>query len=301
MPASAAEGVEIQRPQRVARTVKVAHAAEDIAPIAAPVSRSSSLAPADTTLARPSADEPEQVDPPREWKHSGFVIDAKVGMLGCLRSICAGSNGHAADPGVRLGGFVGGNIGGVLELGVQGAWGRLRPDVAPGKNALDLYGIDAAAVQEAMDEHTGGMAAENGLDLGLLEVEKAQLQSIQAGLGLRIHFVRRGRVDAYVGSGIGYESFRADYQTPTGDTRLTFHGLGVPAQAGLSVYLTKRLALGADFEYRWTHFGVGQLQHPEQEAVLPLSILDRYGHGANEIGKQLPHFWTAGVTARLRL
>jgi hypothetical protein len=231
-------------------------------------------------------------------------MDAKFGMLGCLRTICSGTQGHGADPGVRVGGFLGGNVGGVLEVGVQGAWGRLRPDVGPDRNVLDLYGIDTAALQHEIDQQTGGMAEQlglEGLDLGQLAVHDAKLQSIQAGLGLRLHVVPRGRFDAYVGSGIGYELFRADYTTPSGPVRIDFHGLGVPVQGGLSVFLTRRLALGADFEYRWTHFGVGNLQHPARDVAVPLSVLADRGYGADRIGDQLPRFWTAGVTARLRV
>ncbi len=303
--ARAADGLEIQRPQKVARTVTTsaptapvtaaAGGAAVAAAVAAPESASSGVAPEEASVSR----EADVVDAqsPREWKHSGFVLDAKVGMLGCMRTICA--SGHGADPGLRVGGFLGGNVGGILEVGVQGAWGRLRPNVGAGTNVLDLYGVDTAAVQAAVNAGTAGLAED--LDTSLLSVQGAELESIQAGFGLRVHFVPRGRFDLYAGSGVGYELFRTKYDTPGGEALLDFHGLGIPVQGGLSVFLTKRLALGADFEYRWTHFGLGTLQHPAQDVALPLSALERAGFGAENIGSQLPRFWTAGVTARLRV
>jgi opacity protein-like surface antigen len=164
---------------------------------------------------------------------------------------------------------------------------------------LDLYGIDSAALQERIDREDAGMADE--LDLGQLAVREARLQSVSAGVGLRLHFVPRGRFDAWVGSGVGYELFRADYRTLAGDVRVDFHGIGLPAQGGLSVFLTRRFAVGADFEYRWTHFGVGRLQHAAGDVTLPLSVIAEQGPGGADVSAQLPSFWTAGVTARLRV
>lgn len=308
----AAVGPELQRPTHVARTVngetsppsRTPPSASPSTPPSASPSTSPGAAPADATVATRPVDLEDGPQTPRDWKHSGFILDGKIGMLGCLRSICSGAGGHAADPGVRVGGFLGGNVGGILEVGVQGAWGRLRADVSPDRNVLDLYGIDTAALQREIDQHAGGMADALGLDaldLDELAVRDAKLQSVQAGVGLRLHFVPRGRVDAWVGSGIGYELFRADYRTPSGDVRVDFHGLGVPAQAGLNVFLTRRLAIGADFEYRWTHFGVGNLQHPARDVAVPLSLLAERGYGAQNIDQRLPRFWTAGLSARLRV
>lgn len=42
------------------------------------------------------------------------------------------------------------------------------------------------------------------LNLDALVLERARLDTAQAGLNARVHFVRRGVVDPYIGAGMGY-------------------------------------------------------------------------------------------------
>jgi hypothetical protein len=292
---STAHGTEptIQRPSWPQRTVT-----RSPAPGRPPEAGGAVESPASSSAPTLARDVEDPVDGPRTWKHSGFVLDAEAGLLGCLGGVCQGSGGHATQAGPRVGGFLGGNVGGVLEIGLQGAWGRVSPQPAADATVLDLYGIDPAGIQPALQA-----AADAGVpvDLSLLRVNEARMSSVQAGLGLRVHFVRRGRIDPWVGSGIGYELTRARYRTPLGDAELDFHGLGVPMQGGLQVFLTRHLAVGADFEYRWTRFAAGRVEVPGLEAAFAVSALEREGHGAEGLGDRLPRFWTAGVSARVLL
>ena len=134
-----------------------------------------------------------------KFEHRGFTFDGRLGTQGCTRSLCSSSR-HDASPGVRLDGFLGGNIRGFVDLGFAGGWGTFANKVEPGTNALSLYGVNPWLLSAA--------AARLGMPLpypvNSLAVEDAQLRTARVGPLLRIHFVPRGRPIAYVGTGIGY-------------------------------------------------------------------------------------------------
>ena len=213
--------------------------------------------------------------------------------MGCTRSICSGSSGHNAGAGARFDAFIGGNIAGIFELGVAGGYGSMRPKVAEGTNALALYGLDVPDIPpELLD----------GFDLNTLNVNRARLDDLRVGPALRVHFVRKGRMQAFAGTGFGYHRFRGRYGTPSGDASLSFHGIDVPFQAGLGVYLSKRLSVGVRFDYIWTYFAAVSVKHPQANMVAPLGLLDQQLEARNEsLTGTLPQFWTTSLGLRLTL
>lgn len=230
--------------------------------------------------------------------HSGTVIDFRIGTLGCRGGFCDAGR-HDTKPGLRLDGFIGRNIRGWVEIGFGGGWGTIRPQITPGTNALLLYGLDPNVLSAALLAQSAGL---HSIDLAGLAVNEAELRSMQAGPSLRVHFIPRGRVDAFVGSGVGYNLLRARYQTAIGTAGFDFHGIEVPVQANLSVYVHRNIAMGVQFDYMWTWYGLGVLNHPQQRLPLPVAALDSVGAqvGADFSG-DLPQFWTLGFALRGRL
>jgi hypothetical protein len=228
--------------------------------------------------------------------HRGFIMEAKIGAVGCTRSICRGGSAHDASPGLRVDGFLGGNFGGFFEFGLQGGWGKPRPSVTDGQNALSLYGIDPSELELALADVDGGL----NIDLDALRVRDAQTTTAQIGPGFRIHFVPRGRAIAFVGSGISYNLFRARYSTDSGNARLDFHGFAVPIQGGAGVHLSKNVALGVEFNYLWTRYSLLVLNHPDEHTIAPVKTIESAAAegGGSNLRRELPQFWT--VTAALR-
>lgn len=228
-----------------------------------------------------------------EFKHKGFVAEVQGGAMGCTGSICAGSNGHNASAGARFDAFVGGNIAGLFELGVSGGYGTMTPKVSAGTNALALYGLELPDIPPELL---------NGFDLNTLNIDSARLDDLRVGPALRVHFVRKGRMQAYVGSGFGYHRFRGRYGTPSGDASLSFHGIDIPVEAGLGVYLSKRLSVGVRFDYIWTHYAAVSVKHPQANMVAPLGYLDQQLEARNQsLMGNLPQFWTTSLGLRLTL
>lgn len=241
----------------------------------------------------------EQPDQKTKIPHKGFVAEARAGALGCFGSVCG--DGHRMDPGVQVGGFLGGNIRGFVELGVQGGWGKLRPNIPEGRDVLSLYGIDGRALEDEIQAQMD-LPTEVDLNLAALNVQSAQSSAAHGGLALRFHIVPRGRVAAYLGSGVNYQLFRSQYDTPLGPTKMDFHGLSVPVQVGLGVYLHRRIAITGEFDYLWTKFLVAKLDHPMQQLVAPISALESASDAVDaDFGKSLPAFWTATVALRITL
>ena len=270
------------------------------APTSAP-SRSTS-APAPAPRASALAAEPvlrkESKRTPKQYRHNGFVIDGRLGTLGCVRTLC-GSDRHDARPGVRLDGFLGGNIKGWVDLGVSGGWGTMTPRVDEGTNVLTLYGLDPYRLQQALDL-LGGQAL--GIDLGALAVTDAKLRAAQFGPLVRVHFIPRGRFTAYVGTGAQYNLFRAKYDTLGGNVRLDFHGIAVPIQAGFGVHVLENLAVGVQFDYLWSWYGLATVDHPSRKFTLPVRVLESAAQMQQvDLRRQLPHFWTFGFALRARL
>ncbi|MCX4247601.1 hypothetical protein [Paraliomyxa miuraensis] len=234
---------------------------------------------------------------PRSIEHRGVVADVRVGMLGCRGAFCR--QGHDARPGARVGGFLGGNVRGWFEAGIGGGWGTLSSNVTPGTNALLLYGLDPAVLQQALWAQAAGLLQ---VDLAGLAVQENELRAAQLGPSFRVHFVPRGRIGAFVGSGVGYNLLRTRYQTAVGLVGLDFHGIEVPVEANLSVYLMEHLAVGLQFDYMWTWYGVAVLDHPQQRVALPMGVLQAAGEQQGvDLRGQLPQLWTLGLAVRGRL
>ena len=223
------------------------------------------------------------------------VPAADVGVLGCSKALCKSSKSHAADPGLHVGGFLGSNLGGFVELGIAGGWGELQPHVQYGSNMLALYGINAQAAETP--------AAALGFNVSELSVHAVSMKAIQAGPRLRLHVVPRGRLAVYAGGGFAYSLMRNDYTTAGGPVRLDFHGFTVPIHGGFDVYVVKRLSFGLRYDYLWTYHAAMVATHPQQTAALPLSVLDGLmaEAGATGMSAVLPHFWTATANLKLTL
>ncbi|MBL8970389.1 MAG: hypothetical protein JNK56_07410, partial [Myxococcales bacterium] len=270
-----------------------------IAPAPAPTPADSASPPPGP--AAPASDDPPPRNDPKRWRHGGFILDLQLGTGGCTRRYCGGNAGHDAAPGVRLGGFVGGNIFGIIEVGISAGWNTLRPRGVAGQNALTLYGLDPAQVQVAIAEAMGVPAL--AVDLSTLTVQSASSRAFDIGPSLRVHFIRKGRGIAYVGADIHYQLWRNRYSTASGDLRLDFHGVSAPLRAGGGVYVHRNLAVIGEFSYVPTVFVVGGIRHPMLSAVAPLQALE--GQAA-EVGSRgslksgLPHFWNLSINLRLR-
>ncbi len=236
-------------------------------------------------------------DPKDRYPHRGLVADLRVGTLGCIGPLCR--TGHDVSPGARLGGFIGGNVRGWFELGLGGGWGTMATNITPGTNALVLYGLDPGRLQQALAAQAAGLV---NIDFAGLAVQEGRLRAAQLGPSMRIHVRPRGRIGAFVGSGVGYNVLRARYETAAGDVGLDFHGIEVPVEANLSVYLHEHVAVGLQFDYMWTWYGVAVLDHPQQRVALPMGVLQAAGEQQGvDLRGQLPQFWTLGLAVRGRL
>lgn len=232
----------------------------------------------------------------RNFSHQGFTFDFRIGSMGCVKSMCSR---HDVRPGVRLDGFVGGNIRGWLDLGISGGWGALSSNPTKGANVLALYGLDPYLMQQALGV-LGGQAL--GIDLTSLAVQSAKLRTAQVGPMLRVHFIPRGRYAAWVGTGAQYNLLRAGYDTAAGAARLDFHGLAVPLEAGFAVFVLRNLAVGAQFDYAFTWYPLANIEKGDQSFTIPTRLLDQAARMQQSTFKsQLPQFWTVALTLRARL
>lgn len=232
----------------------------------------------------------------RKFPHRGTTFDLRLGTQGCVKRICSQER-HAAVPGFRIDGFLGGNIGGFVELGFSGGWGTLGNRIDEGTNALSLYGIDVPALERSLAS-LGGIVS---VDLDSLNVQDASLRTARVGPLIRVHFIPRGRFLAYVGSGVGYSLFRAKYQTNTDRFRIDFHGMDVPIEGGFAYQPIKNLAVGIEFNYLWARYFLANLNHPDQRAPIPVNILDQtLLSDEDRLSKTLPQLWTLSATVRAR-
>jgi hypothetical protein len=229
-----------------------------------------------------------------DYEHRGFVLTADLGAMGCTKSVCARGGGLDSAPGVRVGGFLGGNIAGIVELGVAGAWGKVTPSGVAGRSLLDVYGIEAA--QASM------MAEQLDFDLSSLIIDSAESANGRGGIALRVHFIPKGRVTAYVGSGVGYSLYRTRFATQLGGVRLDFHGIDVPIQGGVAFYVHPKIALAGQFDYMWTHYVAVYGETPTQQAAAPMGpVDDQLEEMGDALSGKLPHFWTATIGLRVTL
>lgn len=241
--------------------------------------------------------EPPTSNDPKEFRHNGFALDFRIGTQGCVRQVCSRSSRHRARPGVRLDGFLGGNIRGWVDLGFSGGWGTLGSRVEGGTNALNLYGIDTAQLEQA----AAALGSAFPLDLDTLAVVDSTLTTARFGPALRVHFIPKGRFDVWVGSGFGYSLFRARYATRNGDLKLDFHGIDVPIEAGFGVFVHKNIAVGVSFNYLWSRYLIAHFEHPDYAGAVPIGVLtDATLPGSDEVLRQLPHLWTVQAGVRFR-
>ena len=259
--------------------------------------------PADTKPTPPPADadaeKKSRRDEVRRWRHAGFIIDLQAGFGGCTRAHCRSAEGHHAAPGARLGAFVGGNIFGIIEVGLAVGWNTLRPRDVAGRNALELYGLDPNKVATVIAEEMGVPAL--AVDLSSLTVASATSRAFDLGPSLRVHFIRKGRGIAYVGADIHYQLWRNRYKTAGGDVRLDFHGVSAPLRAGGGAYIHRNIAIVGEFNYVIAYFVAAGIHHPMLDAAAPLRGLEgQASQVATGLTKGMPHFWNLMINLRLR-
>lgn len=236
-------------------------------------------------------------DKKQRFRHGGFILDAKVGGGGCMRTTCQGTAGHHAAPGLHLGGFLGFNLFGLIELGLEGGWSGLRPRDVAGRNALALYGLDPAQLQQAiLADQTLPFPV---LDFSSFNVTSAKSRAFDIGPSLRIHLIRKGRGLLFVGAGVHYQLWRNDYVTQGGNLRVDSHGASLPLRVGAGVFLTRNIALMGEVAYAPAIFGGMSFRLGDDRGVVPLKILEDTT-GIN-VSKNLPHFWSFALTLRFRL
>ncbi len=228
--------------------------------------------------------------------HRGFTIDARVGAAGCLRSMCTSS--HNASPGVRVDGFLGGNIRGFVDLGIAGGWGNYGASVADNENLLRLYGIEPGQLQAAAT----AMGSPLGFNPFALQVQSARLRTARVGPSLRIHVLPRGRGIAYFGAGVGYSTFLADYGTSVGNVSMRFHGIDVPLQVGGGVQISKHIAAVVQFDYTFNNYPIARFDHPQESLTLPVAFLDSAARESSgtTVSDTLPRSWSVSTGLRAR-
>lgn len=326
---AAENSAPIQRPTRVAAQTGVSEAAAptptpqpEPPPQPTPAAEAQSAQPAQgefTSSPAPPSPPPAAVPPPNATRsssgggalhashepeagkdeklpHRGFTVDARIGAAGCVRSLCTSS--HNASPGLRVDGFLGGNIRGFVDLGIAGGWGSYSASVEQNSNLLRLYGIEPGQLQAAAT----AMGSPLGFNPFALQVQSAKLRTAQVGPALRVHLIPRGRGIAYLGAGVGYSTFLADYDTAVGDVSMRFHGIDVPLQAGGGVQITKHLAAVVQFDYTFNNYPVARFEHPQESLTLPVAFLDSAARESTgtSVSDSLPQSWavSAGLRAR---
>jgi hypothetical protein len=236
---------------------------------------------------------------PKKWRHAGLVFDLQIGTAGCFRSFCRGDTGHRAAPGLHVGGFFGGNILGILELGLEAGFDTFRPRDVAGRNAVQIYGLDPERLEQEISNQMGGIPIE--VDFSSLTVTGAKSRAVNAGPSIRIHFIRKGRGLAYVGTGLHYQLWRNRYTTAGGDLRLDFHGISAPFRVGGGAFVHPNIAIVGEFTYTAAYYVLGGVNHPQLSAVAPLSLVESTAVDAGaSLMKGLPHFWKFGVNLRFR-
>lgn len=239
-----------------------------------------------------SASDLPEAKPAEKIPHKGAILEFKSGVLGCVGALCADPSGHNAGVGLALDGFLGGNIRGFLDIGVEGGWGRLNPQNIAGRSLTDVYGFDIDALSMMIGDPLVAQAAVSALTL-----TEASMSVVHGGPALRLHVIPRGRVSAYVGTGAHYQQWRTRYTTTSSEhVGLTFHGTSFPLVAGLGFYPHRHLALGIEGRYVPSLYWIAAIQSPFLSSPVPISALDRLG----PVSDRLPSFWTMNATARVR-
>lgn len=237
---------------------------------------------------------------PKKWRHNGLLLEPRIGVLGCTRTFCAGSAGHDARPGLMLGGMVGGNVFGLLDLGIEAVWSAPRTGEIAGRNAVTLYGLDPILLQQVIAERTGVDFVQ--LDFSKLTVTSGTMRSVSVGPALRIHFIRKGRGIAYIGVGLHYQLWRNRYETAGGPTRLDFHGFVAPLRIGGGAFVHPNIAITGELAYNHAFYLVGGISHTELSAVTPLTVIEGAAREAgSDLRRGMPRFWSFSINLRFRL
>ncbi len=233
-------------------------------------------------------------------EHRGLVIDATAGVAGCTRRTCAGTEGHDARPGAFASGFIGDNIGGRVEWGVAGGWGRLRTRAAAGRSPLEYWSGSTSTLRDRLAE-TEGLLDGSGIQRWLdAQTRAVKLMTFHAAPVLRIHVLPRGRILAFAGAGAGYGALRGEYWTDQGRLRLMAHGLSVPIQAGLGVVVSEHVAVIARFDYVWMRYFAISSAGGEDEFVFPTAMAREVSSTWNP-DAELPHTWNVSIGLRMRM
>ncbi len=243
----------------------------------------------------------------REWKHSGFFMEPRLGTTGCFGPHCRGASGHDVTPGVDVGGYIGGNIAGIVDIGIEGSWGRLNAGDLQGRNVFELYGVNPVTFEDVVNAELRSYAGGDGtganqVDFSELVVNGSVLgRTAGAGPLVRVHFIRYGRGSFYLGTGAQWRVWGNKYETELGDVELDFHGIALPAAGGLGFYPIKHLMIGAEFRYVFTHYFLSVIDHPELSTYSPMSLIDAAtAEAGSSVSDGLPGFWNASVTMRVR-
>jgi len=236
---------------------------------------------------------------PKKWRHAGLIVDLNLGTAFCTRQFCRTGAGHDAAPGVALGAFFGGNVLGILEVGIAVGWNTLRPRGVAGRNAISLYDLDPVLLQQVIADQIGVPNIE--LDFSTLNVTSATSRAVNVGPSLRVHFIRKGRGLAYAGAGVHYQLWRNRYATTGGDARLDFHGISAPFHVGGGAFVHPNIAVVGEFTYALAYFVLGGVKHPSLSSVAPLAIIEESALEAGSgLIKGLPHFGKFTVNLRFR-
>ncbi len=235
----------------------------------------------------------------KRFRHRGFIGEFKIGAAGCFKRACKSQAGHYAKPGISLGGFVGGNIFGIADFGLELMWATMTPRAYSGRNVVDLYGIDSVRLQELLVENATYIGSDFSVDS--LVLGTAKMRVLNVGPALRIHLVPRGRISAYVGTAFDYQLWRNKYETVGGPLRLDFHGLAIPLLGGVGFYPHPNVAVGFEFRWVYSYHIVIAAKHPELNAGAPIGLIDMAGRDEGiEVSSGLPTFWHAGASLRAR-
>ncbi|MGB1015096.1 MAG: hypothetical protein ACPG4T_13255 [Nannocystaceae bacterium] len=258
--------------------------------------------PAEDKPAASEKAETEPADKPKKskkFRHRGTILEFKIGAAGCFKRICKSQGYHYAKPGLSLGGFLGGNIFGFLDLGLEVMWGAMTPRAYSGRNAVDMFGIDSLRLQQLLEENAEFIGT--GFRVDSLLVGSAKMRVLNVGPALRVHVIPRGRISAYVGTALDYQRWRNKYVTVSGPLNLDFHGLALPILGGVGFYPHPNVAVG--FEFRWVYSAhlVVVAKHPELHTGAPVALIDMAGRDEGiEVSSGLPTFWHANASLRAR-
>ncbi len=281
---------------------------EPVAPTPEPQAQPEGPAPEQPPTNRPKPeDTPPETDedttkPKKKrkvFKHRGLIGEFKIGAAGCFKRICKGQGGHYAKPGLSLGGFLGGNIFGFADFGLEVQWATMGPRAYSGRNVVDLYGIDSGRLQELLVENASYIGTD--FDVASLVLGTAKMRVLNVGPAVRLHVVPRGRVSAYVGTAFDYQLWRNKYETVGGPLRLDFHGIGIPLLGGLGFYPHPNVAVGFEFRWVYSYHVVIAAKHPDLNAGAPIGLIDMAGRDEGiEVSSGLPTFWHAVASVRAR-